>query len=124
MRAEPPGLKTLLIIAALCLGCQACSIAKTERGVETRWQNLPADTFVAGETTRQQVLAMLGPPSQVLTLHNETALYYMLERTRGSSMVLLVFNSRSERSRYDRAVFFFNLDGLLTEYALTEAQEK
>ena len=120
----PPGASSpwpwALALGALLL-CSACTSVHSERGVETRWHDLQGEPFEAGVSTRKDVLAALGPPSQIVTMQHETALYYMLERTRGRGLTLIVYNTRRDRSVYDRAVFFFDLDGVLTEFAYTDA---
>ena len=91
--------------------------------MEARWHQLADDQLQPGITTRQQVLAALGPPSQIVNMQHETALYYMLEHNRAKGVTLILYNHRRERSTFDRAVFFFDLDGVLTEFALTENPE-
>ena len=76
-----------------------------------------------GRPRAKDVLKALGPPSQIVSMQHETALYYMLERTKGTGITLIVYNFRREHSTYDRAVFFFNLDGVLTDFAYTDAPD-
>lgn len=92
--------------------------AESDRGVEPRWRTVGSDEFVSGTTTRGEVLVLLGPPSQIITVGVETAFYYMLEETRAKGLVLVVYNDREEHTRYDRAVFFFDAQGVLTDHAL------
>ena len=75
--------------------------------------------FVRGETTRAELLERLGPPSQILSMESETAFYYVLESIHSKGMILLVYNTTSETADYDRAVFFFDDDGVLTDFAVT-----
>jgi hypothetical protein len=105
------------LIAFLFTVSTACISAESDRGVEPRWREIGADKFVPGATTRGDVLELLGPPSQLISLGEETAFYYMLEETREKGLVLLVYNSRKEQTRYDRAVFFFDAQGVLTDRA-------
>jgi outer membrane protein assembly factor BamE (lipoprotein component of BamABCDE complex) len=113
----------MIALAITLLLCSACSSTRSERGVETRWHELQNGAFQEGQTTRKEVLVALGPPSQIVTMQHETALYYMLERTQGTGVTLVVYNFRREHSVYDRAVFFFNLDGVLTDFAYTDAPD-
>jgi len=106
-----------LAALALTLGCIN---TESNRGVEARWHEPGVAEFVPGQTTRNEVMAALGPPSQILTLGEGTAFYYMLELNEASGLILLVYNTRKERTTYDRAVYFFDADDVLTDFAQTE----
>ena len=108
---------------ALLLGTPACVNTTAERGVDPLWHGVPEDSFERGRTTRAEVLAALGPPSQILTLKSETAFYYLLETVRAKGLVLIVYNDRTETASYERAVFFFDDAGLLTDYSLSAPAE-
>lgn len=112
-------LAVTLLLALLASGCIR---TRAERGLEPVWASLEDDAFERGRTTRADVLARLGVPSQVLTVGEGTALYYLQERLAADGLILLVYNQRDEELRYDRAVFFFDKDGVLTDYALTAAE--
>lgn len=108
------------LAAALLLGVLAgCINSESARGVEPLWEELGPEAFVRGRTTRAEVLERLGPPSQVLDLAEGTAFYYLLETTHARGVILLVYNDRGERTRYSRAVFFFDGEGTLTDFALS-----
>ena len=62
-------------------------------------------------------IALLGPPSQVIALDDETALYYLYERSEGEGLILIVYNRMRIDTRYDRAVFFFDENDVLTDFA-------
>jgi hypothetical protein len=65
------------------------------------------------------VLRSLGPPSRILPLAGRTVFYYALEESRSIGLTLIVFNTVDTKVRYDRAVFFFNKDGLLEAWSLS-----
>jgi outer membrane protein assembly factor BamE (lipoprotein component of BamABCDE complex) len=110
--------------AILVLGALAgCINSNSARGVEPLWEELGADAFERGRTTRSEVLERLGPPSQILSLTEGTAFYYLLETTRARGVVLVVYNDRGERTRYSRAVFFFDGAGTLTDFAVSRPEE-
>ncbi len=104
-----------LLIAVLTLG--ACAQYESQRGVEVSWTPSILNSFEVGNTTRQQVLSALGPPSQIVAMENESALYYLFERSDGEGLILLVYNRFRRDTRYDRAVFFFDEQDRLSDYA-------
>lgn len=107
----------LLVATTLVAGCIN---NRSERGVEPLWVELDPNTFVTGTTTRHEVLKKLGAPSQLVSLDGGTALYYVLETTVGKGLILFVYNQRKDVTTYTRAVFFFNDDDVLTDFALSE----
>ncbi len=106
------------LITLLCLGLlSACVQFKSKRGVEVAWQRDVVDKLVSGQSTRADVLDALGPPSQVITLQEETVLYYLFEKAEGEGMILILYNRIEVDTRYDRAIFFFDENDLLTDYS-------
>ena len=107
-----------ILVTALSLSIMAgCAQYTDNRGVEVTWQPAVMEEFAVGETTRSDVLKRLGPPSQVITMDEETVLYYLYEKRQGQGLILIVYNRFDVESRYDRAVFFFDGNDRLTEYA-------
>lgn len=106
---------TALLLSTSLLG--GCAQFESKRGVEVNWQASVTEQLVNGESTRRDVLAMLGPPSQVIALDGESALYYLFEHSEGEGLILIVYNRMRIDTRYDRAIFFFNEDDVLTEFA-------
>jgi len=94
-----------------------CAQYENKRGVDITWQDDVMAGMSAGETTRKDVLTVLGPPSQVIALDDETALYYLYERSEGEGLILIVYNRMRIDTRYDRAVFFFDENDVLTDFA-------
>lgn len=107
-----------LIIAGL-LACllTACAQYESQRGVDVTWDTAALSGFSVGETTRAQVLQQLGPPSQLIALDGETVLYYLFERAEGEGLILIAYNRFAIDTRYDRAVFIFDDNDRLTEFA-------
>ena len=120
VRVLRPPLFASVLAALACAVAPACISTESDRGIQPSWKQIGADALVDGETTRNEVLELLGPPSQILSLGEETAFYYMLEKTRGRGVILIVYNDRSEKTVYERAVFFFDREGVLTEHAFGE----
>lgn len=94
-----------------------CAQYENKRGVLDHWQENDGESFTAGETTRQDVLERLGPPSQVIALGDETALYYLYEHSAGTGLVLILYNQFKVDTRYDRAIFFFDENDRLTDHS-------
>jgi len=106
----------LLLLGALGL-LQGCAQYENLRGVDVTWQPAALQQLEKGKTTRQDVLSNFGPPSQVISLEGETILYYLYERSQGDGLILVLYNRFDVDTRYDRAIFFFDNNDLLTEYA-------
>jgi hypothetical protein len=95
----------------------ACAQYDSERGVEVNWDQATLDRFQEGVTTRGEVMAELGPPSQLVSLGDETVLYYLNESSQGEGLILVVYNRFDITARYDRAVFIFDENDLLADYS-------
>ena len=110
------------VLAAVLAGCAQY---ENKRGVEVTWQDTVTGHLARGQTTRKEVLALLGPPSQVISLEDETVLYYLFERSKGDGIILIVYNRMKIETHYDRAVLFFDENDILTDFAtrIDEAAE-
>ena len=110
------GTPFLLVVLCICL-LQACVQYENKRGVEVNWQSTVTDQLTRGESTREDVLALLGPPSQVISMDGETVMYYLFEHAKGQGMILIVYTRIRVNTEYDRAIFFFDENDILTEYS-------
>jgi len=108
-----------LICIALVLVFGGCAVYKSEKGVDNLWRDESGSRFVRGETTQAEVLEALGPPSQVIALKDEVVFYYLREQEKGGAAVLILYNQVNETVAYDRAIFFFDEEGILKDYALS-----
>lgn len=108
------GPASLVICLFLLSGCVQF---KDNRGVEVAWQPTTVERWSRGQTTRADVLDALGPPSQVISLEEETVLYYLFEKQEGQGMILLVYSKVDLKTRYDRAIFFFDKNDVLTDFS-------
>ena len=113
-----PRVAFIIVCAVGAAVLSSCAQFDSRRGVEVPLGLQAAAGFTKGETTRAEVLDLLGPPSQVIALDDETALYYLLERAQGRALLLLIFNKVDVSTRYDRAIFFFDARDRLTDYAI------
>ena len=106
--------------AVLCTILAGCANWQEEAGVDNHWRSDDVPTWRQGETTAEEVMAFLGPPSQIVNLERQLVYYYMKESVSGSGYFLLLYNSSASKKRYDRAIFFFDLDGVLTRYSYSK----
>lgn len=113
MKKRFPALATTLLVALL----GGCAQYENKRGVDVTWQNEITANLVKGESTRRDVLELLGPPSQVIAMEDESVLYYLFEHSTGEGLILILYNRMKIDTRYDRAIFFFDDNDVLTEYA-------
>ena len=105
------------LLASLPQVLGGCAQYRNDRGVEVNWQPAALAGLARGETTRAEVLARLGPPSQVIANGDETVLYYLNEHAEGEGLLLVLYNRFDVATRYDRAIFFFDAGNRLTDYA-------
>lgn len=104
----------VLVMAAFLPGCTS---RRGEKGVENLWRSPGIPAWEVGKTTDGEVLEELGPPSQIISLEDGIVYYYMQENSRGKAYYFLIWNRSDETVRYDRAIFFFDRNGILTKFA-------
>jgi outer membrane protein assembly factor BamE (lipoprotein component of BamABCDE complex) len=110
-----------LLTAILAVGFTAgCTRFQTEKGLEPTWQEVDAGTFRVGVSTQSDVMAALGPPSQIITANDGDVFYYLHEQALGTGIIFIVYNHVQLTTRYDRAIFFFDAAGVLQDYAVSE----
>ncbi|MEE4190643.1 MAG: outer membrane protein assembly factor BamE [Halieaceae bacterium] len=108
--------RMLLLLTAVAF-LSGCVQFRNQRGIEVAWQDEVVARLQKGESTRADVLALLGPPSQVIALEDETVLYYLFEDAEGDGLLLIVYNNIKIQTHYDRAIFFFDENDVLSDYA-------
>lgn len=110
--------------AILCFAAiiSACASYGAVDGVENLWREVSVDQFQSGVTTQADVLDQLGPPSQLIRLEDQTVFYYLTQEMSGRGQIFIVWNRIDATSRYDRAIFFFDADGVLQEFAYSKEQ--
>ena len=117
VKNRQPGLVVVLFCA---LVLSACVQYQSRDGVKNSWRELPLDAIQKGVTTSADILDWLGPPSQMIALNDETVFYYLSQEKTGTAKVLIVWNHSKDTTIYDRAVFFFNQEGILTEFSFSD----
>lgn len=109
----------ILCVAVLISGCASYGAVD---GVENLWREVSIDQFEKGVTTQAEILEKLGPPSQLISLQDQTVFYYLTQEMSGKGQIFIIWNQVSAESKYDRAIFFFDTDGVLLEFAYSKEQ--
>ena len=117
MKISCSGWIAILCVAVLIAGCASYGSVD---GVDNLWREVSVDQFQKGVTTQADVLEQLGPPSQLINLENQTVFYYLTQEMSGSGQIFIVWNRVRASSRYDRAIFFFDTDGVLQEFSFSK----
>ena len=114
-------LKFLLLLAfSFYLLNTGCFQVSDQQGVDNLWrEEARVENIAEGKTTQNEVIQLFGPPSQIINLDNGAVFYYLLQEKKGAGVFLLLFNYKTERVSYDRAIFFFDKKGILTDYGLS-----
>jgi hypothetical protein len=105
------------MLSVIGLFAAGCANWDGYAGVENSWRAEDVPVWEPGKTTAADVVSFLGPPSQLIPLHEETVFYYMRENKSGNALLLLVWNNGTQVTTYDRAIFFFNDEGVLKNFA-------
>jgi hypothetical protein len=90
---------TALLLGVLVLAClSACATKRSEMGVRNNWRATPAPLFQKGRSSQSEVMAALGPPSQVIALHDQTLFYYLREQLQTKALFLVPYNQTRENT--------------------------
>ena len=112
---------SIMVIFALVI-FSGCFSSGEQKGVVNKWRDPALPAIEKGQTTQSEILEIFGPPSQIINLGDQSVFYYVLEKARGRGAFLLIFNWKERQVSYDRAIFFFDSDGVLTDYAYSNEQ--
>jgi outer membrane protein assembly factor BamE (lipoprotein component of BamABCDE complex) len=110
---------TVLLLLCLAAFQSGCTRTQTQRGIPPTWNDLSDAQLAVGKTEQREVLALLGPPSQVITHDRGQIFYYLHEEASSRGLILLLYNTSSTLTEYDRAIFFFDENGVLRDYSLS-----
>ena len=108
-----------LILALGAASLTGCIKGDHSTGVNNLWRT-PGISFAIGETTEQQVLDALGPPSQLIALEKYTVYYYLLEQSDKKGLITIIYNANTQKVVYDRAIFFFDSKGVLHHWSTSK----
>jgi outer membrane protein assembly factor BamE (lipoprotein component of BamABCDE complex) len=105
-----------IILLAIGIILSGCATYDRSQGVANTWRDPAVPAPVTGQTTQSDIIEALGPPSQVIGLRDQTVFYYLRERRKGKGAILILYNWVNENVTYDRAIFFFDKNGVLQDY--------
>jgi hypothetical protein len=109
----------LLLLGLVIAMGGGCTRIHTEKGIDPRWHGLDPDTFETGVSRQSDVMALLGPPSQIISHQQGVIFYYLHEEAVGTGAIFILYNQGVLNTRYDRAIFFFDASGVLQDFAFT-----
>ncbi len=111
--------KPLLLFSLFLLNI-SCFTLSDQQGVDNLWrEETRTNKIEEGKTTQSEIIELFGPPSQIINLDPGVVFYYLLQEKKGRGMFLLLFNFKDEQVSYDRAIFFFDKKGILTDYGFS-----
>jgi len=107
------------LCAALLLA-SACTIERAYVGNE--FGELPEGSVVVGQTTKREILELMGPPDRILRQYDGDVFVYAYIRRNASTFSieepvitnLMLFSYQKTQEKSDRLVVFFDRGGLLS----------
>lgn|GEM_PF-993750 len=126
LRGFPPGLPKpdksglIFFLVAIVMLLSGCASWESDKGVEPLWRQAVQAEWKPGKTTDADVIKVLGPPSQIITLGDQSVYYYLREKNRGKAYIFILWNQTTQSVEYDRAIFFFDKKGVLLKYSYSK----
>ena len=109
-----------ILLAVLMPALSGCSNKRSEMGVLNNWRGSPPPAFEKNRSTQSEVMSALGPPSQVIALQDQTIFYYLREQSQTKGFFLIIYNQTRQQITYDRAIFLFNKQAVLSDFAYSQ----
>lgn len=111
-------LRSLAALAALLLLINGCAAV----GKNVEYQSFDPgklENVAPGQTTAGQVVTLFGAPTQVVELSGGNAYVYERAVSKATGAYFVVISFVRYDQQYDRLVFFFNEDNVLTHYGFS-----
>ena len=105
----------ILSMMLLCVSCAMFGKSKEYHGFDAKW----LERFTPGTTTAADVLEVFGAPSRMVKLSNGNAYVYERSVSKGTGIWLVLLSFGNYETQYDRVVFFFDPEDILTHYGLS-----
>jgi hypothetical protein len=110
---------TRALVAALLLA-SACTLQRDYVGNEFR--DIPEGSVVVGQTTKKEILELLGPPDRILRQYDGDVFVYAYIRRNSTTITieepvvtnLMIFSYQKTQEKSDRMVVFFHRDGMVS----------
>jgi hypothetical protein len=115
-----PLMAVMLTGTLLFSGVTGCVSKRSEMGVQNNWRKASPPVFEKGRSTEGDIMRELGPPSEVIALQDQTLFYYLREQSHTKAVYLILYNQTRQEIVYDRGIFFFNKQGVLTDFAYSQ----
>lgn len=112
----------IIILVALSLMVSSCADWEGLKGVNNTWRQESLPPIELGKTHQSDITSMLGPPSQIISQGENTIFYYLLEQKTGKGIFIIIYNHARIETLYDRAIFFFDSQGVLTDYSYSHEE--
>jgi hypothetical protein len=77
------------------------------------------DKLIPGTTTAQEISGTFGAPSEVVKLSNGNAYIYQRAIAKGTGVWLILVSFGNYEKQYDRLVFFFDTNDILSHYGVS-----
>jgi hypothetical protein len=108
----------LIIVFSMMLLCVGCAMFATNK----EYHGFDAGrlaTFTAGTTTAGEIVGVFGAPNHIAKLSNGNAYVYERSVSKGTGIWLVLLSFGNYETQYDRVVFFFDNQDILTHYGLS-----
>ncbi|MEX2208384.1 MAG: hypothetical protein WEF50_19365 [Myxococcota bacterium] len=120
---------TRSLVTALLLAT-ACTIQRDYIGNEFR--ELPEGSVVVGQTTKGEILELLGPPDRILRQYDGDVFVYAYIRRNATTIAieepvitnLMIFTYQKSQEKSDRRVVFFDRGGRLSGLGFRRGTEQ
>lgn len=102
----------LIIVLVSTSGCAIIGRDSDFRSFDSK----SLTSVVPGKTTAGQVAQLFGAPTQVVKLSNGNAYMYTRGMSKGTVVYLILVTFANYDRKYDKIVFFFDKNDVLTHY--------
>jgi hypothetical protein len=111
-------IRDVIIVLSMILLCVSCAMFGKSKEYHGFDAGLLA-TFIPGTTTAGEIVAVFGAPTHLVKLSNGNAYVYERSVSKGTGIWLVLLSFGNYETQYDRAVFFFDNEDILTHYGLS-----
>jgi outer membrane protein assembly factor BamE (lipoprotein component of BamABCDE complex) len=118
------------VIALAVALASACTIQRAYLG--NQFGEVPEGSAVVGQTTKGEILQLLGPPDRILRQYDGDVFVYAYVRRNSTTLALeepvitnlMIFTYQKSQEKSDRLVVLFDRGGVLTGYGFRRGTEQ